>query len=98
LQDYCFLCGSTEIRFLAVSSPGDSVEHDPFRRALRFIDPYCDRCAAHARELGSALVRIESLVIEGHSAQPSRYSATIFATCRAIASALVKPGESIPTR
>jgi hypothetical protein len=37
-------------------------------------------------------------VIEGHSAQPSRYSATIFATCRAIASALVKPGESIPTR
>jgi hypothetical protein len=98
LQDYCFLCGSEEIQFLAVNSPGDSALQDPFRRALRFIDPYCKRCAVHARELGSVLVRIEPLIIKGQAAEPSSYSASIFATCRAIASALVNPGESIPTR
>jgi hypothetical protein len=92
------MCGSTEIRFLAVNSPGDSALQDPFRRALRFIDPYCERCAAHARELGSVLIRIEPLLIKGEGAELSRYSASIFATCRAIASALVNPGESIPTR
>ncbi len=98
MQDYCFLCGSSEIQFLAVHSPGDSNQQDPFRRALRFIDPYCERCAVHARELGSVLVRIEPLLVHGQGAESSRHSASIFATCRAIASALVNPGESIPTR
>ena len=71
MEPVCYVCGSNDVRFLALE-PLPKPPANAAPRAVVFqIDSYCEQCVEKARSAAAKLIRIESVVIEGNGRKPA---------------------------